>query len=538
MIEREGPTRTILTLIKNFSVDRAAVSRGKAELIEGVDRTVVSFNKMELELGRGLDVGTVNICAAARKRNQNEIVYNIQRNAFLDMRADSYTKKMLMKLGIDYIVQGDKGYVIGDPAFELANVFDKVTRRPMKDGMISPVEPEALLVVSLIIAEMLGHPKKQGEVCAFSVPADPIDVERNVIYHRGVLETVLRKLGYTPRPMLEGHSIVFSELKEQDFTGIGISCGGGMFNVCVAYKSVPALTFATSRGGDWIDNNVAHAIGMSPAIVCGIKESGVDLNNPKDRVHDAIVIYYRNLIQYTLETIKHRLETAQNMPTFIKPIDVVCGGGTSMITGFIDVFREEFEKINFPIDVASIRMANDPLKAVSRGCMVAAIEETHALTDTDVAVAPAALERTAAQVSKMDDGTKRRMMPSPAPRMPERVAPMKVTTSAPVPMPTAAPAARVVKTEAPAIAPAVVRGRDAAAKVLKVEPPPVPPAPAKKETSVRVAPKPFSSNVPPPPPPPKKKEAELELVEVQEIEEIEEIAPKKNSNEDDIPLIS
>jgi hypothetical protein len=338
--------------------------------------------------------------------------------------------------------------------------------------------------------------------------------------------------------MLEGHSIVFSELKEQDFTGIGISCGGGMFNVCVAYKSVPALTFATSRGGDWIDNNVAHAIGMSPAVVCGIKESGVDLNNPKDRVHDAIVIYYRNLIQYTLETIKNRLESAQNMPTFLRPIDVVCGGGTSMITGFIDVFREEFEKINFPIDVATIRMANDPLKAVARGCMVAAIEETRALSDTDVTVAPAALERSAAQVSKMDDGTKRRLGPIHAPKMPDRVAPVKVQ-AAPAVVPTLVPPARVVKVEPPVIAPAVVRGRDEAAKVLKAAPPPVPPP--KKETSLRLAPKPFGSNPTPPPPPPppaKKKEAELELVEVQEIEEIEEITPKKNGNEDDIPLIS
>jgi actin-like ATPase involved in cell morphogenesis len=541
MIEREGPTRTILQLIKNFSVDRAAVRQGKAELIEGTDRTVISFNKMELELGRGLDVGTVNICAAAKKRNQSEIVYNIQRNAFLDMRADMYTKKMLMKLGIDYIVQGDKGYVIGDPAFELANVFDKVTRRPMKDGMISPVEPEALLVVSLIIAEMLGHPKQQGEVCAFSVPADPIDVERNVIYHRGVLETVLRKLGYTPRPMLEGHSIVFSELKEQDFTGIGISCGGGMFNVCVAYKSVPALTFATSRGGDWIDNNVAHAIGMTPAVVCGIKESGVDLNNPKDRVQDAIVIYYRNLIQYTLETIKNRLETAQNMPTFTKPIDVVCGGGTSMITGFIDVFREEFEKINFPIEVARVRMANDPLKAVSRGCMVAAIEETRALNETDVQVAPAALERTTAQVSRVEEGTKRRLgpiqMPERLPGGPQRVAPVKVASPMPSSAPSIVPAAKVVKVDAPSMPPAIVRGRDEGAKVLKVAPPPQPSAAPKKETSVRIAAKPFGSNPTPPPPPPKKKEAELELVEVEEITELTP-EPKKDDAGDDIPLIS
>jgi hypothetical protein len=458
------------------------------------------------------------------------------------MRADAFTKKMLMKLGIDYIVQGDKGYVIGDPAFELANVFDKTTRRPMKDGMISPVEPEALLVVSLIIAEMLGHPKQQGEVCAFSVPADPIDVERNVIYHRGVLETVLRKLGYTPRPMLEGHSIVFSELKEQDFTGIGISCGGGMFNICVAYKSVPALTFATSRGGDWIDNNVAHAIGMSPAIVCGIKESGVDLMNPKDRVQDAIVIYYRNLIQYTLETIRHKLESAQNMPTFTKPIDVVCGGGTSMITGFIDVFREEFEKINFPIDVARIRMANDPLKAVARGCMTAAIEETHALTEVDVQIAPAALERTAAQVAKVDEGTKRRLGPihTQPQRLPgggDRVAPIKIAAPAASATPSMMPAAKVVRVESPTMPPAIVRGRDQGAKVLRVAPPVQPPlAPGKKDTSVRTAPKPFSSNQSAPPPPPKK-EAELELVEVEEITELSP-EPQKDDGIDDIPLIS
>jgi hypothetical protein len=290
-----------------------------------------------------------------------------------------------------------------------------------------------------------------------------------------------------------------------------------MFNVCVAYKSVPALTFATSRGGDWIDNNVAHAIGLSPALVCGIKESGVDLNNPKDRVQDAIVIYYRNLIQYTLETIRVKLETAQNMPTFVKPIDVVCGGGTSMITGFIDVFREEFEKINFPIDVANIRMANDPLKAVSRGCMVAAIEETRALTEVDVQVAPAALERTVASVSKMDEGTKRRLGPM---AMPQRAAIGDRTA------PT-----RTAPTAAPPVRPATITP---AVKVVKIAPPVAPPPPPKKETAVR--PTPFTSKTPTAPP--KQKEAELELVEVEEIQELSPEPKKKGDDSDDIPLIS
>jgi hypothetical protein len=505
MIEREGPTRDILQLIKNFSVDRPA-GTAAVQVFESDDRRVVNFNKLQLEPGRGLDVGTVNICAAATRGDNKDVVYNIQRNAFLDVRGDAFTKKMLMKLGIDYIQQGDKGYVLGDAAFELANVFEKNTRRPMKDGMISPTEPEALLIVSLVIAQCIGHPRVPGEVCAFSVPADPIDVERNVIYHRGALETILRKLGYTPRPMLEGHSIVFSELKQQDYTGIGISCGGGMFNVCVAYKSVPALTFATSRGGDWIDNNVSAAIGLGASQVCALKESGVDLNNPKDRIQDAIVIYYRNLIQYTLETMRTKLENAQNMPTFTKPIDVVCGGGTSMIGGFIDVFREEFEKVNFPIEVANIRMANDPLKAVARGCMTAAMEETKALREDQVQISSAALDRAeVSSTTKSQEITKRRLAGAyRAPAVMERSAPARVEASRPTAEPRR-PEAVVQRVEPVKIAPKT---------------PPKPPAQTRPQ--------------PKPAPPPKIEEIS-DLEEVTDLEEIEEIKPDKG---DDIPLIS
>jgi hypothetical protein len=378
--------------------------------------------------------------------------------------------------------------------------------------MISPVEHEALLIVSLIIAQCLGHPRQQGEVCAFSIPADPIDVERNVIYHRGALETVLRKLGYTPRPMLEGHSIVFAELKEENYTGIGISCGGGMFNVCVAYKSVPALTFATSRGGDWIDNNVSAAIGMPAPQVCALKESGVDLMNPKDRVQDAIVIYYRNLIQYTLETIKQKLEAAQNLPTFTKPISVVCGGGTSMIQGFIDVFREEFERVNFPMDVAEIRMARNPLKAVSAGCMEAAIEETRAMADTaPVTISQAALERSAVSSSvKVDDGTKRRLALGRAasPAM-ERTAPAAVVKSSP------APAA--VATEGD------TSRRAAPAKVEAPKP--------KQDTKVRPAP-------PPPKPAPLEELIEVEELEIEELPAEPKKKPVEPDDSGDIPLIS
>ena len=53
--------------------------------------------------------------------------------------------------------------------------------------------------------------------------------------------------------MVESHVVIQHEFRDQEYTGISITCGGGTFNVCVACKGVPALTFSTSRGGDWVD---------------------------------------------------------------------------------------------------------------------------------------------------------------------------------------------------------------------------------------------------------------------------------------------
>jgi hypothetical protein len=204
------------------------------------------------------------------------------------------------------------------------------------------------------------------------LPADPIDFDMNVVYHKGIFNDLLSKLGYNPKSIIEGHCVVFAELDTDDFTGIGISCGGGMFNICVSYKTMPALSFSTSRGGDWIDRNVAKVLGVKASRATAIKEKGVDLRNPRTREEQAIDLYYRELIRYTLNNIRQRFETASDVPSFPEPIDIVFAGGTSKIGGFIDVVKEEFSKMKFPIPIKEIRRAEDAFTSVARGSLVAA----------------------------------------------------------------------------------------------------------------------------------------------------------------------
>src|SRR5579862_2891792 len=230
------------------------------------------FEGASLELGRGLDLGTSRICASARSRQSGHILYSVQPNAFLEVHGDRITPSLLNQFGIDCVVRVQKTYLLGKPAVDLAMIFEKSVRHPLKDNSDSGMEPDGALLVQDLLERILGHSQNPGEICVYSIPADPADGGRNFIYHRGVLEHALGALGYAPQPMIDSHVIIQDEFRLKEFTGIGMTCGAGMINLCVACKGVPALTLSTSRGGDWVDQNVARALGVSAMHVQAVKE--------------------------------------------------------------------------------------------------------------------------------------------------------------------------------------------------------------------------------------------------------------------------
>ena len=183
-------------------------------------------------MAKGLDVGTMNIvCAEMEGEN---VVFVQQRNAFLELDYSDLTKMMLDNANVQYVVKGDRIYVLGDDAMKFATVFRKSTRRPMKTGILSPEEKEAVPIIKLIVEKVLGEPNYENEVVCISSPANPIDSDIETTYHSKTMEALVKKLGYNPFTIDEGLAIIYSELADNSFTGIGISFGAGMTNVTAA----------------------------------------------------------------------------------------------------------------------------------------------------------------------------------------------------------------------------------------------------------------------------------------------------------------
>jgi actin-like ATPase involved in cell morphogenesis len=324
-------------------------------------------------MARGIDVGTMNIVSA--KQESNETVFVSQRNSFVEIEYSDMAERMLSRSDVLHIRKDDNVYVVGDDALNFANIFNEETRRPMKHGILSSEEKSAIPMIKLIIEQVVGEPERHDERVYFSTPADPIDSDLSTLYHQKTLESFLDDMGYDPEPINEGMSVVYSELADHNFTGLGISFGAGMTNVCLSYYAVPVMTFSVARGGDWVDEQTATATGETVDKVTSTKEEDFRLDFTTDAggVEGALSIYYENLLDYVIENIAREVNEEDVEEGLDVP--VVVTGGTASPPGFEKLFEERLEKADIPFSISDVRKADEPLYSVARGALVASRTE-------------------------------------------------------------------------------------------------------------------------------------------------------------------
>jgi hypothetical protein len=322
----------------------------------------------------GLDVGTSKVVAA---RGDNVAPQtSSQLNAFFDVPYSSLHESTLQQSRTPFYRENDKLIVYGDASEKFAHVFNANVRRPMAKGILNPDEPAATHVLETVLGMLVPVSRNPGELLAFSVPAAATSTGHELTYHEETLKRYLQGRGYTPLAVNEGLAVVLAELAKEGFTGIGISCGGGMCNVAISYLSIPSLTLALGQGGDFIDSAVGAVVNEPATRIKAIKEETLDLSREGgDKIDKALHIYYDKLIESLVEELGRAVQRTQKLPRNDQPLPIVLAGGTSKPAGFRDRFEKALRRRSWPFQIGEVRMASDPLTATARGALVAALAE-------------------------------------------------------------------------------------------------------------------------------------------------------------------
>jgi hypothetical protein len=319
----------------------------------------------------GLDVGTSRI-VLARQADQG-FQYQSQLNAFVSIPYAKMTETVLQRENVPHIVDGEQIVVDGNESITFADLLRVETRRPMDKGFLNPQESDNLNRLSNTI-EILCGKSKEKQLVYFSVPAAPLGEEENLTYHETTVKQILERLGYKAKSITEGLAVVYAELEDSNYTGIGISCGGGLCNVCLSYLSVPVFSFSIPKAGDFIDASSAAVTGDRATHIRLIKEESFHFNGHfSEKVHQALTVYYDDMIHAIVDALKAQFSKSRGLPKLTRPIPVVLSGGSVLPGGFRDRFESVLKESNLPIAISEIRLAQDPLFSTAKGALMAAM---------------------------------------------------------------------------------------------------------------------------------------------------------------------
>ncbi len=327
----------------------------------------------------GFDAGTYNLVCCHRDEKGN-FVHKREVNAFLQLPLENrFVFNMMKNAGVPLIEKENVAYALGEAAIDMAYTLSNLElKRPMHEGCVNPKERDAFQILSIMIHSLIEGVTKNKEVLFYSVPANAINTETDATYHQKILQSIFSAFkndeGFQvdSHPIGEGLALVYAELGKKAYTGIGISFGAGMVNLCFSMFGNPVFQFALVNSGDWIDRMAAKATGESVTFINKEKHK-IDLTKaPTNLIERAIQTQYRIMIEATVKGIKEGLSQASKTVRADQPVDIVIAGGTSSPPGFTAVFKEVIGQAKLSIPIGNIVQPSDPLYSVARGCLIAA----------------------------------------------------------------------------------------------------------------------------------------------------------------------
>lgn len=348
------------------------------------------------------DIGTMHLVKSEIDSITNTPAFTLERNVFLQTSNDSDSQEALQEDKWSYIKYNDNYYITGEDAIRLKNLLTIKTnennnsivmakvgelRRPMQKGVLNTGEEKlSIAIIQEILKKLVGKPKKENEVLCFCAPADPVDTNMSVIFHKTILTNFFKSLGYQTECIPEALAIIFSEnpkgeekdeingkMNDVPFSGVSCSFGAGMSNIMFAWKKMPLISFSVAKGGDWIDKEAAKIAGCEISVMTKFKEKNLNLDKVdySDIKQSALDVYYHALIEDMLNNFCSKFSQLENQ--IDSPLEIVLAGGTASVPGFLNKFKQAINGMQVPFKIKNIRLAKNPLYTVANGCLIKAL---------------------------------------------------------------------------------------------------------------------------------------------------------------------
>lgn len=268
---------------------------------------------------------------------------------------------------------GGSTYLVGSDAERVAAELD-VDPDPLFSRGVLTVEPYAEPGFSTLVSDLLDD--GTGERLCYTTPGTLVDGDEATAVHRTTIDTVLDDRGYDATPISKGFAVVYDQLAEDKYTGLGICIESDVTSVSLSYYGVPVLAFSLSKGGDWIVDRAASDGDHDPSAVASAFETfALDPDAATGGIESALARAHDALAEELVEAFATESEATELDRGIAVPVAVA---GTHAVDGVEFLLGGRLDAADLPFSIRGVRLADDPAECPARGALTAAAADVDA----------------------------------------------------------------------------------------------------------------------------------------------------------------
>ncbi len=300
---------------------------------------------------------------------------------YISIPADDAHRRWLERAQVSYASCEGSLVVIGRPALELAPILHLPCLPVLPQGRLPNDDPVGRQLAAAIIDALLPA-TAAGERCCLTLPGVADETDAAASREWAFFSRVIRLRGHQSVLISASLATVLAELGHVGFTGIGFTLGGSACSATIAHLGRPLAQAALPRGGDWINEQFARrrqkvvwdTRGMQYVDIAAVQRwiaaSRPSLSAPGDEDEVLLSDLYRQLLRETIDLLAARCAQTPHVRTLRHPLGAACAGQELRLSGFPQLLLEVLRGSALPLEFGDVRVADDAIYAVARGCLI------------------------------------------------------------------------------------------------------------------------------------------------------------------------
>lgn len=341
----------------------------------------------------GLDIGGRSV--QSLRRESRRLIGRICPAEYIALPPTENDRRLLERARVPYAQCDGSLIVMGRPAVELAPLVH-VPRLPiLPQGRLPQDDPLARQLAAAIVEAMLPRTTAADALCAIALPSSE-DGHATGTREWEFFSRVIQIRGYRAIAIDRTAAVTLAHLGHSGFTGLALTFEDDRCAAAVSRCGRVLARAVVPRGLAWIDEQLARSSGRivwdmdgnsyvdTDAVAQWKQVANPSLSSPASPEEAFLAECYRELLCDLIGILAARCLESREAATLRGATALVCCGPATRAQGFVGLLADALKQSGLPITIGDIRVADDPVLTVARGCLIRAELES---ADSDQQVA-------------------------------------------------------------------------------------------------------------------------------------------------------